>query len=379
MTVTLRNIEDQTIVITGATSGIGLCTARMAADRGANVVAVARNEDALKQLCDEINSKQGGRAAYAVADVADEGALRRAAEVADCEFGGFDTWVNDAGGSIYGRIMDVPLEDFKRMFDTNLWGLVIGSRIAVENLRERGGALINLGSEVSDSAVPLQGLYSASKHAVKAFTETLKMEVESDGLPISISLIKPGATFTQFTENARNYLPYEPMLPPPVFAPDLVAEAILYCAENPTKEFIVGEAAKLRISMHTWAPAAGEMINKMTIDSMQNSGEPAKPNRSDGLYSSNSKLKERGDDSRYVVETSPYVSAKMHPLLTAGLAVGGGLAIAALWNTFGRTRHHTDVARQLSQYSGSRQRGLNQQSVDQSFTDDFNRRSAGGF
>ena len=112
---------------------------------------------------------------------------------------------------------------------------------------------------------------------------------------------------------------------------------------------------------------------------MQNSGEPAKPNRSDGLYSSNSKLKERGDDSRYVCETRPYVSAKMHPLLTAGLAVGGGLAIAALWNTFGRTRHHTDVARQLSQYSGSHQQGLNQQSVDQSFTDDFNRRSADRF
>jgi short-subunit dehydrogenase len=379
MSVTLKNIEDQTIVITGATSGIGLCTARMAADRGANVVAVARNEEALKQLCDEINSKQGGRASYAAADVADERALRHAAEVANRDFGGFDTWVNDAGTSIYGRIMDVPLEDFKRMFDTNLWGLVIGSRIAVENLRERGGALINLGSEVSDSAVPLQGLYSASKHAVKAFTEALKMEVEADGLPMSVSLIKPGATFTQFTENARNYLPYEPMLPPPVFAPDLVAEAILYCAENPTKEFIVGEAAKLRISMHTLAPAAGEMINEMTIDSMQNSGEPAKPNRPDGLYSSNSKLKERGDDSRYVVETSPYVSAKMHPLLTAGLAVGGGLAIAALWNTFGRTGHHTDGGRQLSQYSGSRQRGLNQQSVDQSFTDDFNRRSAGGF
>ena len=175
MAVKLKSIKDQTLVITGASSGIGLCTARMAADRGANVVAVARNEEALKQLCDEINSKQGGRAAYAAGDVADEGVLRHAAEVANREFGGFDTWVNDAGGSIYGRIMDVPLEDFKRMFDTNLWGLVIGSRIAVEHLRERGGALINLGSEVSDSPIPIQGLYSASKHAVKAFTEALKM------------------------------------------------------------------------------------------------------------------------------------------------------------------------------------------------------------
>ena len=120
MTVNLKKIADQTIVITGATSGIGLCTARMSADRGANVVCVARNEEALKQLCDEINSKQGGRAAYATADVADEAAMRHAADVARREFGGIDTWVNDAGGSIYGRIMDVPLEDFKKMFDTNV-------------------------------------------------------------------------------------------------------------------------------------------------------------------------------------------------------------------------------------------------------------------
>jgi short-subunit dehydrogenase len=376
VSVKLKNIEEQTVVITGASSGIGLCTARMAADRGANVVAVARNEEALKRLCDEINSKAGGRAAYAAADVADEKALRHAADVARREFGGFDTWINDAGGSIYGRIMDVPLDDFKRMFDTNLWGLVIGSRIAVEHLRESGGAIINLGSEVSESTVPLQGLYSASKHAVKAFTEALKMEVEADGLPISLTLIQPGATFTQFTENARNYLPYEPMLPPPVFDPSLVAEAILYCAENPTKKFVVGEAAKLRISMHYWTPMVGEMLNEMTIDSMQNSGKPSEPNRQDGLYSTNSKLKERGDEERYVVETSPYVTAKMHPWLTAGLALGGGLAVAALWNAFGRTRIHTDDPRLIDRKS-TRNRSTG--SVDESFSREFNERSAGGF
>jgi len=368
MSVTLKNIEDQMIVITGATSGIGLCTARMAADQGANVVAVARNEEALKQLCDEINSKQGGRAAYALADVADEGALRHAAEVANLEFGGIDTWVNDAGGSIYGRIMDVPLEDSKRMFETNLWGLVIGSRIAVENLREKGGALINLGSEVSDSPVPNQGLYSASKHAVKAFTESLKMEIEADKLPISVTLIQPGATFTPFTENAKNYLPYEPSLPAPVYSPDLVAEAILYCAENPTKEFLVGEMAKLRSSISTYAPALGEMISEMTIDSMQNSGRPAMPNRPDGLHSTNSQLRERGNEDRYVVETSPYVTAKMHPLLTAGLAVGGGLAIAALWNSFGRNRPYTDD-----------RRITHRRDIDESFSREFNERAAGGF
>ena len=368
MAIKLKNIEDQTIVITGASSGIGLCTARLATSRGANVVAVARNEEALKQLCDEINSTGQGRCVYAVADVADEGALRNAAEIAKREFGGFDTWVNNAGGSIYGRFMDVPIEDFKRMFETNLCGVVIGSRIAIENLQDRGGALINLGSEVSDSPIPLQAMYSASKHAVKGFTESLKMEVEADGLPISLTVIKPGATFTPFTENAKNYLPYEPTLPAPVYSPDLVAEAILYCAENPVKEFYVGEAAKLRSSMAIWVPAVGEAINEATIDSMQNSGRPPESNRPDGLYSTNSNLRERGSEDRYVVETSPYVAAKMHPLVTAGLMLGGGLAAAALWRSFGRQRIHTDD-RILTE----------RQNVDRSFSQAFNERSAGGF
>ena len=115
--------------------------------------------------------------------------------------------------------MDVATEDLRRLFETNFWGVVYGSRIAVDNLRERGGALINLGSETSDAAVPLQGIYSASKHAVKGFTDAMRMEVEADKLPISITLIKPTAIHTPLPENAKNYLSYEPRLPPPLYAP----------------------------------------------------------------------------------------------------------------------------------------------------------------
>lgn len=334
MAVNLKNIEDQTIVITGATSGIGLTTARLAAEKGANLVLVARNEEALRQLSDEVKS-HGGRAVYTAGDVADEQVLRSAADNAVQTFGGFDTWVNNAGGSIYGRIMEAPTEDFRRLFETNVWGVVNGSRVAVEHLRNRGGALINLGSEVSDSPVPLQGIYSASKHAVKGFTDSLRMEVEADGYPISVTLIKPTAIHTPFPENAKNYLPYEPQLPPPIYAPDLVAEAILYCAENPTRDFFVGEMAKVHSSMAMWTPRLAEKLNEAIIDSAQNSGEPARSNRPDGLYSTNSKLHERGSSDRFVMEESPYVRAKMHPYLTYGLLLGGGVALAA-WLGSGR-------------------------------------------
>jgi len=328
MQLKLKPLSEQTIVITGATSGIGLCTARMAANRGANVVAVARNEEALLELVVEINAS-GGNATHAIADVADEDALRRAAETAKQRFGSIDTWVNNAGTSIYGRIMDVPTDDLRRLFETNVWGVVYGSRIAVDNLRERGGALINLGSETSDAAVPLQGMYSASKHAVKGFTDALRMEVEADNLPISITLIKPTAIHTPFPENAKNYLEYEPRLPPPLYAPELVAEAILHCAENPTRDFFVGGMAKVHSSMALNTPRLHEMMNQSMIDSMQNSDEPAPPNRSDGLYDTNSRLAERGAQDRFVLEHSLYQRAKLHPALTATIAVAGGVALAA--------------------------------------------------
>lgn len=325
----LKNISEQTIVITGATSGIGLTTARMAAEKGAKLVLVARNEDALRELTDEINAN-GTRAIYAAADVADEDALRKAADKAEKEFGGFDTWVNNAGGSIYGRIADVPTEDLRRLFETNFWGVVNGSKIAVEHLRNKGGALINLGSEVSVAPIPLQGMYSASKHAVKGFTDSLRMELEADELPISVTLIKPTAIHTPFPENAKNYLPYKPQLPPPLYAPELVAEAILHCAETPTREFFVGGMAKAHASIAQNAPKLYEKMNEKLIDSFQNSGEPAKVNGQDGLYTTNSDLSERGSEDRFVLEHSVYQQTKLHPAITTALFIGGGLGIAAL-------------------------------------------------
>jgi len=325
----LRKIDEQVMVITGATSGIGLTTARMAAEHGAQLMLIARNEDALRRLADEINGS-GGRAIYHAADVADEGSLRAAAEKTISEFGRIDTWVNNAGGSIYGRIMDVSVDDLRRVFETNVWGVIYGSRIAVDCLRDNGGAIINIGSEVSDAPVPLQGIYSSSKHAVKGFTDALRIEVEADGLPVSLTLIKPTAIHTPFPENAKNYLPYEPQLPSPLYSPDLVAEAIIHCAQHPVRDFFIGEMAKLHSSFALNAPRLYDTVQEKTIDSMQNSGEPSVINRHDGLHQTNSRLRERGSTERFVLEESIYQRAKIHPLLTASLLAGSGIAIAAV-------------------------------------------------
>ena len=323
----LRSISEQVMVITGATSGIGLTTARMAAEQGAQVALIARNEDELVRLENEIN-QNGGRAIHYAADVADERSLRDATKKTINEFGRIDAWVNNAGVAIYGKLADVSEEDSRKMFDTNFWGVVAGSRVAIEHLRANGGALINVGSEVSDSPVPLIGMYAASKHAVKGFTDTLRMELESEKLPISVTLIKPTAIATPFSENAKNYMSFEPQVPQPVFAPDLVAEAIIYCAQHPTRDFFVGETAAVNSAMATYAPRLHDKLMESMAESMQNSGEPSTMNRRDGLHATNSQLRERFSSDRFVMEASVYQKAKMHPLITAGLLAGGGIAIA---------------------------------------------------
>jgi short-subunit dehydrogenase len=330
MDVKLKKLSEQVFVITGASSGIGLVTAREAARRGAKLVVAARAEDALRQLVEEINSK-GGEAVYVAADVGNHGEVRRIAETALDRFGCIDTWVNNAGVSIYGKIVDTPVEDMRQLFETDFWGVVHGSLTAVQHLRQRGGALINVGSTVSDRAIPLQGVYSASKHAVKGFTDALRMELEEEGAPVSVTLIKPGAIDTQFTKHAKNLLETEPALPPPVYAPEAVAEAILHCAETPVRDVYVGFGGKALGMMDKYAPRLGDKVMEtFMFDAQKKRDEPASGERERGLYEASGELKERSGDDIYVSESSVYTKASLHPILTGALFVGAGLATAAL-------------------------------------------------
>ncbi|HJV52589.1 MAG TPA: SDR family oxidoreductase [Noviherbaspirillum sp.] len=330
MKIRLKKLSEQVIVITGATSGIGLTTARRAAERGAKVVLVARNEDALKQLTFEL-SKQGHEAIYVVADVGIEEDVRKIAQAAIQRFGGFDTWVNNAGISIFGRAEDVSLEDQRKLFQTNFWGVVHGALVAVEHLKQRGGgAVINLGSEVSDRALPLQGAYSASKHAVKGFTDSLRSELEAEEAPIAVTLIKPSAVDTMFVEHAKNYLDVEPRLPPPVYAPEIAADAILHAAENARRDIFVGGAAKLVSSSAYYAPRMVDGYVRRFLLGQQKSDMPARDRSQNSLYGPGSDLQERQGRS-HVFESSLYTQAALHPRVTWALMFGVGLALAAWW------------------------------------------------
>lgn len=323
----LKPLKEQVIVITGATSGIGLVTARRAAKQGARLVLVSRNEEALQELLTEL-AAQGAAAIYCPADVANESELQKAANQAIQHFGQIDTWVNNAGVSIYGNIADVSVPDHRRLFETNFWGTVYGSRIAVEHMRQNGGALINIGSVLSDRSIPLQGMYCASKHAVKGFTDALRMELEEQKAPISVTLIKPSAVDTPYTKHAKNYMGVAPQNPPPVYAPEVVADAILHCAEHPERDVIVGGGGKGMSAGGYYAPRITDKLMQWAMFDQQKTSEPPE---TDALYSPSGGLRERGGYKGHVAESSIYTKASLHPFTTGLVLLGAGLAVAALW------------------------------------------------
>jgi len=275
--IDLKPLDQQVIVITGASSGIGLATVEAAAKQGARLVLAARSGQALQEICQKINDA-GGKAVYVIADVGRREQVEHVAEVALQKFGRIDTWINDAGGSIYGRLDEVSDEDNRRLFDTNFWGVVYGSLAALPHLKTNGGALINVGSEVSEAVVPLQGMYSASKHAVKGLTDALRVEIEEiDGAPVSITLIQPTAVNTPFPQHARNYMDQEPRLPTPQIDPKDVAEAILKAAVKPERSVKVGTMAVLNTATAKLAPGLGDKMAAKQADRQQYDQAPVNP------------------------------------------------------------------------------------------------------
>ncbi|WP_372422856.1 SDR family oxidoreductase [Salinarimonas chemoclinalis] len=325
----LKPLNEQVIVLTGATSGIGLVTARRLAAEGASLVLAARNVDALEGVAREL--REGGtRVATCVADVGEERDVMRIGDQAVRTYGGFDTWINNAGVAIYGRIDEVETQDMRRLFDTNFWGTVYGCRVAVAHFRARGGGkIVNVGSVLGDRAIPLQGPYSASKAAVRGFTEALRSEMDATDARVSITLIKPSAINTPYKEHAKNYLDHAPQNPPPVYEPETVARAILHACTHDVRDLVVGGGGRLIAWGASLAPRAADRLMGRIMPGLQQSDRPAGPRHDTSLYRPGRDGAERSAYP-FTLKTSAYTQAMMHPGLATAAAVAAGAGIAAL-------------------------------------------------
>lgn len=326
MPLKLKPIGQQVLLITGASSGIGLATARLAASRGAKVMLVARNEGSLADAVSHILG-EGGEAAYAVADVGDIHALRAAAAEAVARFGRIDSWVGNAGVAIYAKLVETPLDEHEKMFRTNYFGNVHGAIVAHEVMRERGGAFIVVGSISSDLPSPILGGYAASKHAVKGFVDSLRMEFAADEVPISVTLIKPSGIDTPVAQHAANHVDGEAKIPPPVYDPVLVAEAIVDAAQTVRRDVTVGGVGRLQVLLGTHFPAALDAMSGVLASWLS---DPKKPKtEADSVLAAEQPGRERSgvQAGRRV---SLYAVAQRHPLATGasllvGLAAIGGI------------------------------------------------------
>ena len=327
-----KPLRDQVIVITGASSGIGRKSAQLMGAKGASVVLAARNEPALESAAREVASL-GGHALVVPTDVSDRAQVERLAARTVDTFGRIDTWINDASVSAYAYLRSQPIEDIEQILRVNFFGIVHGCQIAIPHLARQGGTLINIGSVLSERSIPLQGAYCASKHAVAGFTESLRMELDYEKLPINVTLIKPAVIDTPFYTQAKSSLGKRPKAVPPIYDVSVPAEAIVFACENYRRDIYAGGAAAGMAAMQQVAPAALDGIMKaggaffegqLTDEPDDGRSNLYRPEPGTGSTEGNN-----AGRSHTVALPSPYTSVfELHPAAKQVLAfaVVGGLA-----------------------------------------------------
>ncbi len=254
----LKPIKDQVVVVMGATSGIGKETALRFAQKGARVVVSGRSQEALDALVEQIRSS-GGEATGIAAEVSEYGQVKNVADRAVQIYGHLDTWAHLAAVDMWSAFEDTAPEEFKRIIDVNLTGQAYGAMAALPHLKSEGrGALIHVSSLESKRAVPYQSAYSASKRGMVGFLDALRMELVNEHISISVTNIIPASVNTPLFDKAMTKLGVKPEPIPPVYEPELVAEAILYAAHRPVRELYVGGAAQSVTIMQRISPRLGD-------------------------------------------------------------------------------------------------------------------------
>jgi NAD(P)-dependent dehydrogenase (short-subunit alcohol dehydrogenase family) len=325
----------EVVVVTGASAGLGRAIARRFGEAGAHVALVARGEDGLLGAKREIEHL-GGRAIVCPLDVADAAAVEEAAERTERELGPIDVWVNDAMVSVFSPVKEMTAEEYKRVTEVTYLGYVYGTLSALRRMLPRDrGSIVQVGSALAYRSIPLQSAYCAAKHAVLGFTESLRTELLHDDSGVHVSIVEMPALNTPQFGWVRSRLPNKPQPVPPIYQPEVGAEAVYYAAHSERRELYVG--------MSTVGAIVGEKVAPSLLDhylaskgySSQQTDEPEAPNRRDNLWApvpgDHGAHGTFDDRSR---EHSLELWASMHRgAIAATLAVAGGAAVTAMLTT----------------------------------------------
>jgi len=327
-----RPLNEQVVVVTGASSGVGRACARAFGARGAKVALLARNEGALEAAAGEVRGA-GGEALVCPLDVADAEAVERAAAAVEARWGRIDTWVNVAMATVFAPVMRMTADEFRRVTEVTYLGYVHGTMAALRRMLPRDeGTVIQIGSALAYRSIPLQGAYCAAKAAIRAFTDALRTELLHDGSAVRLSMLQLPAVNTPQSTRQRNKLEKQALPMPPLFTPEAIADTVVWAAEHRPREMLIGRPTVQAVWGQRLAPGlldrylgkwgyGPQMVDRpneqqgrdILFDTLP--GDPG----AHGPY----RDRERGPDLQMRLRTHPRLTAA-----GAGLAALGALALA---------------------------------------------------
>src|SRR3954454_5205717 len=276
---------NETVVVTGASAGIGRAIARRFARPGVSLGLIGRNQTALEAAKREVE-QSGAKALVLPADVADFAAVESAAGTVEEAFGPIDVWVNDAMTTVFAFFEDIEPDEYRRATEVTYLGTVWGTRAALKRMLPRDrGSIVQVGSAMCYRGIPLQSPYCGAKHAIKGFMDSIRTEVRYKGANIHLSMVQlPGVNTPQF-DHCRDKLPERPQPVPPVYQPEVAADAVYYAAKTGKREIYVGIPTVYTIWGNHFAPWLADRYLARTAVKGQQSGVPKSPDRRDNLFS----------------------------------------------------------------------------------------------
>ncbi|HEV2609827.1 MAG TPA: SDR family oxidoreductase [Noviherbaspirillum sp.] len=274
----------RTVVLTGASAGIGRAAAILFARRGYRVALLARSPEGLAGACDDVRAA-GGIALPIITDVADHAQVEAAAARVEQEFGAIDVWVNNAMATIFCPLKDMSPEDFERATRVTYLGAVWGTMAALKRMTSRNrGTIVQVGSALAYRSIPLQAPYCGAKSALRGFTDSVRSELIHDKSQVRITMVQLSAFNTPQFDWGRTCFDKQPQPVPPIFQPELAAQAILLAAERPRREFWIGFPAVKAILGTRVVPGFLDHLLAKRAYSGQFTDQPLPPGRTDNLY-----------------------------------------------------------------------------------------------